>query len=152
MSNIQSNVEWLIPTIQALSLESIKFLWNIAEKESELANLSEVIRLNAEILELKKSLRNAQEKETWYREEGKQIMLSNDMKEITMLDWTTISLHFSPWALVVEEWAKIPNNFYKVKTSRDLDKTAIKKAITEWTFKLSKVYIQKDCKFIIKTK
>jgi len=152
MSNIQSNVEWLIPTIQALSLESIKLLWNIAEKESELANLSEVIRLNAEILELKKSLRNAQEKESWYREEGRQIMLSNDMKEITMLDWTIVSLHFSPWALVVEEWAEIPDNFYKVKTSRDLDKTAIKKAITEWTFDNSKVYIQKDCKFIIKTK
>jgi len=46
----------------------------------------------------------------------------------------------------------VPDEYYKVKTTRDLDKTSLKKAITEGKFSDDKVYIQKDCKFVIKQK
>lgn len=124
----------------------------IAEKEQELANLPQVIQLNEEIRELKKSLLEKQSSDFTLREQGKSLMLDNDLKEFTTLDGTTVALHFTPWALVVEEWAEIPESFYKVKTTRDLDKTAIKKAITDGTINDPKIYIQKDCKFVVKSK
>jgi hypothetical protein len=54
--------------------------------------------------------------------------------------------------LVVEDSAEVPDKFYKVKTTRDLDKTSLKKAITAGEFYSDKVYIQKDCKLNIKNK
>jgi len=52
--------------------------------------------------------------------------------------------------LVVEDGAEVPDEFYKVKTTRDLDKTSLKKAITAGEFYSDKVYILKDCKLNIK--
>lgn len=152
MTTIQTNVEGLIPSIQSLSLEGVQLTSQITLKEAELANLPDVIRINEEIRDLKWKLRDVQTNENNLREQGKQIMLDNDMKEITTLDGTVVSLHFTPWALVVEEGANVPDEFYKVKTTRDLDKTSLKKAITEGKFSDDKVYIQKDCKFVIKQK
>lgn len=80
------------------------------------------------------------------------MMMDSNIKEVTALDGTIISLHFTPGSLVVGEGANIPDEFYKVKTSKDLDKTLLKKAITDGTFTDEKVFIQKDCKFVIKTK
>jgi hypothetical protein len=76
----------------------------------------------------------------------------NNLKEFTTLDGTVVSIQFTPWALVVEEWAEVPDDYYKVKTTRDLDKTSLKKAIVAWEFHSDKVYIQKDCKLNIKNK
>lgn len=152
MTTLQTNVEWLIPSIQSLTLEGLQLTAQIALKEAELANLPEVIRINEEIRELKWKLRDVQTNEDSLREQGKQIMLDNDMKEITTLDGTVVSLHFTPWALVVEEGAEVPDEYYKVKTTRDLDKTALKKAITDGKFSDEKVYVKKDCKFVIKQK
>lgn len=152
MNTIQTNVEGLIPKIQSLSLYAIQVGANITQLEKELSELPEVIRLNKEITELKKLKREAEMQEDSLRNEGKKILIDSEIKEITTLDWTVVSLHFTPWALVVEDWANIPDSFYKEKISRDLDKTSLKKAISEGTFSDEKVYIQKDCKFVIKTK
>lgn len=150
--SIQLQVEWLIPTINSLSLEALQLQSKIALKEAEIEQIPWVMVRKAEIMEMKKALFENQKKESELREQGKQIMLNNDMKEISMLDWTTISLHFTPWALVVEDDSVIPDEFWKEKTTRDVDKTALKKAISEWKFENEKVYIQKDCKFVIKQK
>lgn len=146
------NVEWLITQIQSTSVQSMNLDTQIRMKTMELDNLPEVIRLREEIRTLEVEKRKAQEKELELRDTGKQILIDSGMKEFTTLDGTTIAVQFTPWALVVEEWAIIPDEFYKVKTTRELDKVAIKKAIQDWTFPEIKVYIQKDSKLVIKSK
>jgi len=152
MSNIQKNIEGLVPTVQALSLQTIQLTGLIAKKEAELKNLPEVIRLEKEIFDLMVEKRKLENKESELREQWKMMMLENDIKEITTLDGTTISLQFTPGAIVIEEGAEVPEEYWKVKTTRDIDKIALKKAFTEWKITDERIYIQKDCKFIIKQK
>lgn len=152
MSTIQKNIEGLVPTVQALSLETLQLTGLIAQKELELKNLPEVIRIEKEISDLKIKKRESENKENELREQWKMMMLENDIKEITTLDGTTISLQFTPWAIVIEEGAEVPEEYWKVKTTRDIDKIALKKAFTEGKITDERIYIQKDCKFIIKQK
>jgi len=152
MSTIQKNIEGLVPTVQALSLETLQLTGLIAQKELELKNLPEVIRLEKEIFDLMVEKRKLENKESELREQWKMMMLENDIKEITTLDGTTISLQFTPGAIVIEEGAEVPEEYWKVKTTRDIDKISLKKAFTEWKITDDRIYIQKDCKFIIKQK
>lgn len=152
MSTIQKNIEGLVPTVQALSLETLQLTGLIAQKELELKNLPEVIRLEKEIFDLMVEKRKLENKESELREQWKMMMLENDIKEITTLDGTTISLQFTPGAIVIEEGAEVPEEYWKVKTTRDIDKISLKKALTEWKITDERIYIQKDCKFIIKQK
>ena len=75
MSTIQKNIEGLVPTVQALSLQHIQLTGLIAQKESELKNLPEVIRLEKEIFDLMVEKRKLENKESELREQGKQMML-----------------------------------------------------------------------------
>ena len=152
MNSVQTNVEGLIPSIQNLSLEAIKITTRIATLEEELTNLPDAIRIRNEILAENQKLREVQKNESDLREQGKELMMTNNLKEFTTLDGTVVSIQFTPWALVVEDSAEVPDKFYKVKTTRDLDKTSLKKAITAGEFYSDKVYIQKDCKLNIKNK
>ena len=152
MSTIQNNIEGLVPTVQALSLQNIQLTGLIAQKESELNNLPEVIRLEKELFDLKIKRRETENKESELREQGKMMMLENNIHDITTLDWTTISLQFTPGAIVIGEGAEVPDEYWKIKTTRDIDKMALKKAFTEGKIRDERIYIQKDCKFIIKQK
>ena len=80
------------------------------------------------------------------------MMMMNNLKEFTTLDGTVVSIQFTPWALVVEDGAVIPDEYYKVKTTRDLDKKLVKEAFNEGKITDPRVYIQKDCKLNIKSK
>lgn len=95
MTQVQ-NIEGLIPNIQSLSLQSLQVGSQITLKEKELAELPDVIRINAEIMELKKQKREAEGQELTLREQGKQILLESGMKEFTTLDGTTVALQFTP--------------------------------------------------------
>lgn len=152
MSSIQTNVEGLIPSIQSLSLTQIQLSGQIATLESELANLPEVIRIEKELFALKVQRKEAENKELELRNQGKDMMMMNNLKEFTTLDGTIVSIQFTPWALVVEDGAVIPDEYYKVKTTRDLDKKAVKEAFNEGKITDPRVYIQKDCKLNIKSK
>ena len=152
MDSIQTNVEWLIPNIQSLSLTQIQLSGQIATLESELANLPEVIRIEKELFDLKVQRKEAENKELELRNQGKDMMMMNNLKEFTTLDGTVVSIQFTPWALVVEDGAVIPDEYYKVKTTRDLDKKAVKEAFNEGKITDPRVYIQKDCKLNIKSK
>ncbi len=70
-------IEGIIPKIQTLSLSQLTFGASIAQKESELANLPDVIRLQSEILELKKSKREVELEEAGLRDEGKKMLLDS---------------------------------------------------------------------------
>ena len=150
MNSIQENVEWLIPSIQSLALQAIQLSWQVANLEFKLSNLPEVLAINAEIRDLRKLLSDTQKNEAQLREQWKDIMMQNNLKEFTTLDWTVVSLQFTPGARVVEEWAFIPDEYWKVQQTRSLDKKAVKDALIEWKLKSEMVYIQKDCKLNIK--
>lgn len=152
MDSIQTNVEWLIPNIQSLSLTQIQQSAKITLLEQELANLPEVIRIEKELFALKVQRKEAENKELELRNQGKDMMMMNNLKEFTTLDGTVVSIQFTPWALVVEDGAVIPDEYYKVKTTRDLDKKAVKEAFNEGKITDPRVYIQKDCKLNIKSK
>lgn len=72
-----TTIEGIIPKIQTLSLTQMQLNAKIVEKESELANLPDVIHLQSEILELKKSKREVELEETGLRDEGKKILLDS---------------------------------------------------------------------------
>lgn len=151
MTQVQ-NIEGLVPNIQSLGLQVTQIGSQINLKEAELANLPDVIRINAEILELKKMKREAEMQELALRDEGKKILLDSGMKEFTMLDGTTVALQFTPGALVIGENATIPPEYLREKTTVDVDKTAIKKAIGEGKDFWPDIYIQKEAKLVIKQK
>lgn len=147
----QLQVEWLVPNIQKLSLETVQLSWKIAEKEAELKNLPEVIRIEKELFDLKVKRKETENKELALREQGKQMMLDNDLKEFTTLDGTTIAIQFTPWALTIEESATVPPEYFRSKTTVEVDKVGLKKAISEWK-EFEGIYIVKDAKFVIKNK
>ena len=96
MSDIQTNVEGLIPNIQSLSLSQIQLSAKITLLESELANLPEVIRIEKEIFTLKVQRKEAENKEVELRNQGKDMMMMNNLKEFTTLDGTVVSIQFTP--------------------------------------------------------
>jgi hypothetical protein len=96
MSDIQTNVEGLIPTIQSLSLSQIQISGQIATLEAELANLPEVIRLEKAIFDLKVQRKEAENKELECRNQAKDMMMMNRLKEFTTLDGTVVSIQFTP--------------------------------------------------------
>lgn len=96
MSDIQTNVEGLIPNIQSLSLSQIQLSAKITLLESELASLPEVIRIEKEIFDLKVQRKEAENKEIELRNQGKDMMMMNNLKEFTTLDGTVVSIQFTP--------------------------------------------------------
>lgn len=151
MTQVQ-NIDGLVWNIQSCSLQAIQLGSQITLLEKELAELPEVIRINAEIAELKKQKREAESQELSLRDQGKQILIDSGMKEFTTLDGTTVALQFTPWALVISEGATVPSEYMRVKTTEEVDKTAIKKAISEGKDFWPDIYIQKDAKLVIKQK
>jgi len=147
---IQAQVEGLIPTINALEYSRVQLIAEIAEKEKTLQEIPVVQKMTAEIQCLKKLLAENQTQEAELREHGKNTMLENGLKEFTMLDGTTVSLHGTPWALVIDEGAVIPEEYYRVK--KEVDKTALKKAFNDGKITDERIYISKDYKFVIKQK
>ena len=69
----QKEVEGIIPTIQAITLENLKLQSQITEKEDELRNLY----INVEIQDLKNLLKSNEAMETELREKGKNMMIEN---------------------------------------------------------------------------
>lgn len=96
MSDIQTNVEGLIPNIQKLSLEQIQLSGKIATLESELANLPEAIKIQQELFMLKTAKKQAENEELELRNQGKDMMMMNNIKEFTTLDGTVVSIQFTP--------------------------------------------------------
>ena len=146
-----TTIEGIIPKIQTLSLTQMQLNAKIVEKESELANLPDVIRLQSEILELKKSKREVELEEAGLRYEGKKILIDSWMKEFTTFDGTTVALQFTPWALVIGENAIVPPEYFREKTTVEVDKVWLKKAIWEGK-EFDGISIVKESKLVIKQK
>lgn len=151
MQELQS-IDGIIPMIQSFSLQQMKLNAEILIRESELQNLPDVIRLTKEIQELKRQKFDCEKNETELKEKGKEILLESGMKEFTTLDGTIVALQFTPGSLFVWKDAIISHEYLREKTTVEIDKTAIKKAISEGVDFWPDVYIQKDAKLVIKQK
>ena len=147
-TEIQTQVEWIVPQIRATSLQSLQFQAEIARKEMELSQVPIVVRLTQEINELKQGLKETTEQEERLREIAKERLMESGIKEIKTLQGETVALHITPWQLIIEDGAVIPEEYYKVK--KEVDKPKIKKAYNDGIVFDEKIYIQKDYKLVIK--
>lgn len=86
----------MIPNIQSLSLTQIQLSGQIATLEAELANLPEVIRIEKELFDIKVQRKEAENKELELRNQGKEMMMMNNLKEFTTIDGTVVSIQFTP--------------------------------------------------------
>ena len=139
-------IQGLIPSIQISALNNSQLLTHIAELEADLKRLP----ITQYIQDLKKLLKDGELEEQQLREEGADIMLMNGLKEMKMLDGTTISLSKTPWALVVSSEENIPAEYYNEKTTRTLDKMALKKAFIAGECLDPNVTVESTYKLIIK--
>ena len=147
-TEIQTQVEWLVPRIRYNQIEILRLQSEIANKEMELSQVPVVVKLTQEINEMKNKLKYFQIDEEELREFTKVRLVESGIKEIKTLQGETVALHITPGQLVIEEGAVIPDEYYKVK--KEVDKTKIKKAYNDGIVFDEKIYIQKDYKLVIK--
>jgi diphthamide synthase subunit DPH2 len=146
-TEIQTQVERLVPQIRDLSLRSLELQAEIASKEMELSRVPVVVKLTQEINELKEALEEIKDNEDRMRYIAKNRLMESGIKEIKTLQGETVALHITPGQLVIEDGAVIPEEYYKVK--KEVDKTKIKKAYNDGIVFDEKIYIQKDYKLVI---
>lgn len=146
-----TTIDGIIPKIQNLTLTQMQLSAKIVEKEAEIASHPDLIRLRSEILELNTEKRKQELEETQLRDEWKKMLVDSWMKEFTTLDGTTVALQFTPWALVIDEGATVPPEYFKEQTTVTVDKVWLKKAIAEWA-EFEWISIVKEPKLVIKQK
>lgn len=144
----QEQISGIIPQIQEIFLFNSEIRKELEEREKELKN--SILYLQVEWY--KQLIRENEEKEAQLREQGKQIMLGNGLKKFEMLDWTTIQLNSTPWALLIAEGVQLDKKYYKEKTTVTMDKVQVKKDFMEWLILDPGVSIESEYKFVIKSK
>lgn len=146
MNEITTQVEGLIPSIRQAEREQLRLRNEIAIAEEEYkSSPAYKAYLNAS-----RQLTLAEQSELELRSKAKDIMIMNWIHDFTTLDGITVQLNKTPGTLVIEEGAKIPEEYYRVK--KEIDKAAIKKDFNLWIPFDEKIYIQLDYKLIVKEK
>lgn len=141
---IQEKVAWLIPSIRTTQIEISKYKTQLLEVEEELRNSPTYKLVN----ELKWIISDLEKNENDMREQAKNMMIENNLHDFTTLDWQTVQLNKTPWALVIDDWAVIDEKYYRIK--KEIDKAQIKKDFNAWLITDPNIYIQSDYKLIIK--
>lgn len=140
-------MEWLVN--QIISLSATK-----SQLAAQIKELEETIHQSAEwenLQELKTSMQEIETKENSMRETAKNHMLEKDLKKIELLNGMTVQLDATPGALIIEDESKVPDEYWKEKTTRAVDKTKLKADIKEGVY-VEWVSIEKDYKFKIISK
>lgn len=144
MSDIQTQVSWLIPNIRQTQIEISKYKTQLLEVEEELRNSPTYKLVN----ELKWIVTDLEKQENDMRETAKQLMIENNLHDFTTLDWQTVQLNRTPGALVIDDWAVIDDKYCRIK--KEIDKVQIKKDFNAGLITDPNIYIQSDYKLIIK--
>ena len=123
----------LIDKINGLTVNKIIKSWELTKKKQELKELA----LYQEIEALESEISNIGKEDTELREEVKQILINAGLKKFEALDWTIVQLNSKPWALIIEDESKVPDDYKKMKTTFTIDKNAVKEdikngVIIEW--------------------
>ena len=138
-------VDWLVNQIIAKSSEK----WQLA---SRISTLEEIIHQSnewSELQELKTKLSEVEKEEEAMRESAKQQMIASNAKVLTTLSGMTVQLNATPGALKIEDEKSVPDEYWKEKTTRSIDKVKLKEDIKQGVF-VDWVSIEQDYKFIIK--
>ena len=143
---LQTHVESLVPTIRSLTLESMQLNTAILQKEIELKQSP----IYLELQEMKHKLEVVNRKEEDIRNEAKQIMLENGVKKMTMLGGTEIQLNANPGSIVIEDESKVPEKYWKEKTTRSIDKVTLKKDFNSGVELDPSIYIESTYNLVIK--
>lgn len=135
----------IINFIQQTQTMKSKLNLELLNKKEQLKNLP----LFIEIQDLETSIKELDKQEEQAKEQGKQIMIESWLKKFEWLDWTIVQLNKKPWALVIENETLIPKEYFKEKTTVSIDKTTLKKDISEWLI-VEWCYISEDYSLVIK--
>ena len=145
-TEIQTRVDWLVANIISISGNKHKLQASLLELEEEMRNS---ILYNA-IQKAKTELTLLEKREEELREQGKQQMIAWDFKVISLLSGMTVQLNASPGALKIEDESKVPDEYFKEKVTRSVDKIKLKEDIKQGIY-VEGVSIETDYKFIIKS-
>ena len=137
--------QWIINFIQQTQIMKSNLNLELLNKKEQLKNLP----LYIEIQDLEISIKELEKQEEQAKEQGKQIMIESWLKKFEWLDWTIVQLNKKPWALVIENEDLIPKEYFKEKTTVTVDKTTLKKDISEWLI-IEWCYISEDYSLVIK--
>ena len=68
------------------------------------------------------------------RESAKQQMIASNAKVLTTLSGMTVQLNATPGALKIEDEKSVPDEYWKEKTTRSIDKVKLKEDIKQGVF------------------
>jgi hypothetical protein len=139
--------QWIVEQLNTITISTLTKKAELVKKQEELKQIdvyNEIQDLEFELKELDK-----QDKEI--REQWKMILMESWVKKFEAIDGTIIQLNKKPWKLVIEHEDDIPEEFYKEKTTKTLDKKKVKDEISEWCV-FDGCYIQEDYNLVIKNK
>lgn len=141
----QITTQWIVDELQSIQSSKLKLQANLLIQQEKLKELE----LYKDIQEIELNIRELDKKESELKETGKQIMIQSWLKKFEALNWTIVQLNKKPWALVIENEDNIPKEYFKEKTTVSIDKTTLKKDISEWLV-VDWVYISEDYTLVIK--
>lgn len=135
----------IVDNINNLTIQSIQKKQELTLKKQELQNLP----LYLEIEKLEKEIQEISKQDSELREQGKQILITSNLKMFQALDRTIVQLNKKPWALIIEDETKVPDNYRNIKTQIVIDKEKLKKDIKQGVI-IEWVSISEDYTLIIK--
>ena len=140
-------INWLADLLLNIDVEKSHLNLELMNCKAEL----EKSALQIKIKEIETDLKALNKREEELKEIGKNIMINSWLKKFEWLNWEIIQLNKTPWALKIEDESKIPQEYFKTKTTTTLDKTTLKNDIKEGLI-IEWVSIESDYNLIIKTK
>ena len=142
----QTYAEGVVNQILTLGTEKSKLHTRIQELEEIIHQSQEW----SELQELKVSLVEAEKSELSLREQAKNEMLARDIKKIQLLNGMTVQLDSTPGALKIEDESKVPEEYFKEKITKSVDKVKLKEDIKQGVY-VEGVTIEQWYNFVIKS-
>ena len=126
MTNLTT--QWIVDIYEKTHNERNKINLEILNIKEELESLPIFTRLK----EKEKELYNLDKQEKEILEQGKELMIKAWVQKFVALNWQTVQLNKTPWALVVDNEKVIPKEYFIEKTTVSLDKTQLKNRFKQY--------------------
>ena len=131
MSNELQVVDWIVNQI----IENTKKNWELRTLLDDKEKEYHQSKLYLEIEKLKSDLLLGETNENSLREQAKQEMLNRNLKVIKLFNGMTVQLNESPWAIKIEDEKNIPEEYWKEKITKSIDKIKLKEDIYDFLSK-----------------
>ena len=141
----QITTQSIVNALNSIEVMKAKLNLELMNKNMELRDTT----LYQEIKDLETSIKELSTQETQIKEQGKNLLLNAGLKKFEALNGTIIQLNSTPWALKIEDESLVPQEYWKEKVTKSIDKTTLKKDIKEWLI-IDWVIIEVDYNLVIK--